>query len=98
MPFDYPIVTSVDGRKSRQRSFQFNVAQELICFSSVTGRCSELRRTELEKLQLQHESPIGRLTHPVVQISETPARWTRPAVPGGCHPYVAVMRVAARSS
>ena len=42
---------------------------------------------ELQKLLMQHDSPIGRLTHlaPVVQMSETPARWSRPAVPRGYH-------------
>jgi hypothetical protein len=40
---------------------------------------------ELRSLLTEHDSPIGRLTHlaPVVQMSETPARWARPAVPRG---------------
>jgi hypothetical protein len=47
----------------------------------------ELPANELQALLTQHDSPIGRLTHlaPVVQLSETPARWTRPAVPRGHH-------------
>jgi crotonobetainyl-CoA:carnitine CoA-transferase CaiB-like acyl-CoA transferase len=46
---------------------------------------AELPADELQSLLMQHDSPIGRLTHlaPVVQMSETPARWTRPAVPRG---------------
>jgi hypothetical protein len=45
----------------------------------------ELPADELRSLLTEHDSPIGRLTHlaPVVQMSETPARWTRPAVPRG---------------
>ena len=46
---------------------------------------AELPADELQSLLMQHDSPIGRLTHlaPVVQMSETPAGWTRPAVPRG---------------
>ncbi len=45
----------------------------------------ELPADEMQRLLIQHDSPIGRLTHlaPVVQMSETPARWARPAVPRG---------------
>jgi crotonobetainyl-CoA:carnitine CoA-transferase CaiB-like acyl-CoA transferase len=45
----------------------------------------ELPADELRSLLTEHDSPIGRLTHlaPVVQMSETPARWARPAVPRG---------------
>jgi hypothetical protein len=47
----------------------------------------ELPPEELQSLMGEHDSPIGRLTHlaPVVQMSETPPRWTRPAVPRGYH-------------
>ena len=33
------------------------------------------------------ETPVGRLAHlaPVLQLSETPPRWTRPTVPLGHH-------------
>jgi len=48
----------------------------------------ELPPDELQRLLTQHHSPIGRLTHlaPVVQMSETPAHWSRPSVPRGYHP------------
>ena len=48
---------------------------------------SELPAGELQQLLMQHDSPIGRITHlaPVAQMSETPARWSRPAVPRGHH-------------
>ena len=47
----------------------------------------ELPDEELRSYMTQHDSPIGRLTHlaPVVEMSETPARWARPAVPRGYH-------------
>ena len=42
---------------------------------------------ELERWSLTSETPGGRLHHlgPVVQLSETPPRWARPAVPLGFH-------------
>ena len=48
---------------------------------------AELPPDELKGLLTEHESPAGRITHlaPVVQMSETPARWARPAVPRGYH-------------
>jgi crotonobetainyl-CoA:carnitine CoA-transferase CaiB-like acyl-CoA transferase len=48
---------------------------------------NELPADELRSLLMSHDSPIGRLTHlaPVVQMSETPSRWTRPSVPRGYH-------------
>jgi crotonobetainyl-CoA:carnitine CoA-transferase CaiB-like acyl-CoA transferase len=51
---------------------------------------AELPADELKALTTEHDSPAGRITHlaPVVQMSETPARWARPAVPRGYHPPV----------
>ena len=42
---------------------------------------------ELQSFMMEHDSPAGRIAHiaPVVQMSETPARWARPAVPRGYH-------------
>ena len=53
--------------------------------SQYSNLAPELPAEELKALLTGHDSPIGRLTHlaPVVQMSETPARWTRPAVPRG---------------
>ncbi|HEV7803050.1 MAG TPA: CoA transferase [Burkholderiales bacterium] len=47
----------------------------------------ELPADELKSFLTEHDSPIGRLTHlaPVVQMSETPPRWSRPSVPRGYH-------------
>ena len=46
---------------------------------------AELPADVLQSLMTHHDSPIGRLTHlaPAVRMSETPARWARPAVPRG---------------
>lgn len=51
---------------------------------------AELPTDELQKLLIAHDSPIGRLTHlaPAVQMSQTPPRWARPAVPLGHSPAV----------
>jgi len=51
---------------------------------------AEFPADELQPLLMEHVSPIGRITHlaPVVQMSETPARWARPSVPRGYHPPV----------
>jgi len=48
----------------------------------------ELTAGELEPLLTEHDSPVGRLTHlkPAVEMSETPPRWSRPAVPRGHDP------------
>jgi crotonobetainyl-CoA:carnitine CoA-transferase CaiB-like acyl-CoA transferase len=42
---------------------------------------------ELERWSMTSVTPVGRLRHlaPVVQLSETPARWARPSVPLGHH-------------
>jgi hypothetical protein len=43
---------------------------------------------EAAGLVMDTQSPAGLITHmkPVVQLSETPARWARPPVPLGHHP------------
>jgi crotonobetainyl-CoA:carnitine CoA-transferase CaiB-like acyl-CoA transferase len=47
----------------------------------------EFTDAELERWSIASETPFGRLRHlgPVVQLSETPARWDRPTVPLGHH-------------
>jgi crotonobetainyl-CoA:carnitine CoA-transferase CaiB-like acyl-CoA transferase len=47
----------------------------------------EFPAEELQSLLMQHDSPLGRITHlaPVAQLSETPGRWARPAAPRGHH-------------
>jgi hypothetical protein len=53
--------------------------------SDIAEVAPEFGQAELEKWMMSSETPMGRLTHlaPVVQFSETPARWTRPSVPLG---------------
>ena len=42
---------------------------------------------ESSKLVVETDTPYGRMTHlaPVLQLSETPARWALPTVPPGTH-------------
>ena len=45
----------------------------------------QLSADEVDGWMIEHQSPIGRVANlaPVAQMSETPARWARPAVPRG---------------
>jgi crotonobetainyl-CoA:carnitine CoA-transferase CaiB-like acyl-CoA transferase len=54
----------------------------------------EFAPEELERWSISSDAPAGRLHHlrPVVRLSETPARWTRPAVPLGYHEPVWPLR------
>jgi crotonobetainyl-CoA:carnitine CoA-transferase CaiB-like acyl-CoA transferase len=56
---------------------------------------AEFPPDELRALTMEHQSPIGRITHlaPVVRMSETPPRWERPSVPRGYHQPVWPARV-----
>lgn len=51
----------------------------------LDGVAAEFDATDIEKWTTSTDTPMGRLTHlaPVVQFSETPARWARPSVPLG---------------
>ena len=53
--------------------------------SDIADVTPEFGQEELERWTMSSDTPMGRLTHlaPVVQFSETPARWTRPSVPLG---------------
>ena len=55
--------------------------------SDLQGVASDFTAAELEGWSLTSETPGGRLHHlgPVVQLSETPPHWARPAVPLGFH-------------
>src|SRR5260221_4759424 len=52
-----------------------------------SGVAADIPPAELAKYCAEMESPVGRLTclRPVVQLSHTPAHWTRPPVPLGTH-------------
>jgi hypothetical protein len=58
--------------------------------SAWRGLPEDLPAAELEPLIGQMRTPGGRIRYlkPVVQLSETPAFWTRPPVPLGYHPPV----------
>jgi hypothetical protein len=53
--------------------------------SEIADVAPEFDQAELERWTMSSDTPMGRLTHlaPVVQFSETPARWARPSVPLG---------------
>ena len=52
------------------------------------GLPEELPEAELAALMGEMDAPDGRIRHlrPVLQLSQTPAHWTRPPVPLGTHP------------
>ncbi len=52
------------------------------------GAPAELPAPELAGLMAETSSPLGRIGHlgPVLRLSETAPRWTRPPVPLGTHP------------
>ena len=57
--------------------------------AEIADVAPEFDQVDLERWMMSSDTPMGRLTHlaPVVQYSETPARWARPSVPlGYCDP------------
>ena len=56
----------------------------------------EFTPEELDRWSMTSDTPAGRLRHlaPVIQLSETPPRWARPAVPLGYHEPVWPARTA----
>jgi crotonobetainyl-CoA:carnitine CoA-transferase CaiB-like acyl-CoA transferase len=60
-------------------------AQGELAAGDLDGVAAEFEATNIEKWTTSTDTPMGRLTHlaPVVQFSETPARWARPSVPLG---------------
>jgi crotonobetainyl-CoA:carnitine CoA-transferase CaiB-like acyl-CoA transferase len=57
---------------------------------ALSNVATEFTADELDRWSTVSETPSGRLRHlkPVVQMSETPPYWARPAVPLGYHPPV----------
>jgi crotonobetainyl-CoA:carnitine CoA-transferase CaiB-like acyl-CoA transferase len=51
--------------------------------AAVAAAPADLSPERIAELSMTSDSPYGRLTHlaPAVRMSETPARWVRPAVP-----------------
>ncbi|MES2562493.1 MAG: CoA transferase, partial [Pseudomonadota bacterium] len=74
-------------RASLAGAGEFIRSHGLIAPKDYQSLPNELASDVLKDLLTEHDSPIGRLTHlaPVVQMSETPPRWSRPAVPRGYH-------------
>ena len=60
-------------------------AQGELAMSDLDGVASDFDTAEIEKWSMSTKTPMGQLNHlaPVVQFSETPARWARPSVPIG---------------
>jgi crotonobetainyl-CoA:carnitine CoA-transferase CaiB-like acyl-CoA transferase len=75
-------------RVSLARTGKFIVDRGLLDAASLEGVSGDLPADEIARLTTETETPLGRLRHlaPVVQMSETKARWTRPPVPLGTHP------------
>jgi len=55
--------------------------------AALKNLTKEFTPEELARWTMVSETPVGRLHHlaPVVQLSETPARWDKPTVPLGHH-------------
>ena len=55
--------------------------------AELEGVPAEFTPEELDRWSTESETPMGRLRHlgPVVQLSETPAKWALPSVPLGHH-------------
>jgi crotonobetainyl-CoA:carnitine CoA-transferase CaiB-like acyl-CoA transferase len=55
--------------------------------SALTNVPKEFTPAELDRWSMVSDTPVGRLQHlsPVLQLSETPARWDKPTVPLGYH-------------
>ncbi|HLZ71601.1 MAG TPA: CoA transferase [Dehalococcoidia bacterium] len=70
-------------RVSLAQTGRWLTAQGRIAPERVAAAPADLTPERLAALSTTSDSPFGRLRHlaPVVQMSETPARWERPAVP-----------------
>jgi crotonobetainyl-CoA:carnitine CoA-transferase CaiB-like acyl-CoA transferase len=75
-------------RVSLARTGKFIVDRGLLDTASLEGVPGDLPPDEIARLSTEMQTPIGRLRHlaPIVQMSETKARWSRPPVPLGTHP------------
>jgi crotonobetainyl-CoA:carnitine CoA-transferase CaiB-like acyl-CoA transferase len=53
--------------------------------SDISNVAPEFDQSDLDRWSMSSDTPMGRLTHlaPVIQFSDTPARWARPSVPLG---------------
>lgn len=55
--------------------------------AEAAAQKATLAADEIGPLSVDTDTPFGPMTHlaPIVRLSETPTRWTRPAVPLGTH-------------
>ncbi len=84
-------------RVSLARTGQWIVDRDLIDRAQLAGVPNDLAEGEIERLCAETVAPAGRIRHlkPIVALSETPPRWTRPPVPLGYHPPIWPPRAAA---
>jgi crotonobetainyl-CoA:carnitine CoA-transferase CaiB-like acyl-CoA transferase len=70
-------------RVSLARTGRWITGHEHVSREEMAAVPAELPRDRIEELMISTETPFGRIRHlgPVVQMSETPARWERPTVP-----------------
>ena len=74
-------------RISLAQTGRFIVGRGEVPESRLTNVPEEFTPEEIARWSTTSDTPAGRLRHlaPVVQLSETPARWARPSVPLGYH-------------
>ena len=72
-------------RVSLARTGRWIVDRGMASDDALADLPADIPAAELATLMTETESPFGRITHlkPVVQLSETPAFWSRPPVPLG---------------
>jgi crotonobetainyl-CoA:carnitine CoA-transferase CaiB-like acyl-CoA transferase len=75
-------------RVSLARTGKFIVDRGLLDDAALEDVPDDLPEDEIARLTTETQTPLGRLHHlaPIVRMSETKARWTRPPVPLGTHP------------
>ena len=75
-------------RVSLARTGKFLVDRGLLDTAAIEDVPDDLPADEIARLTTETQTPLGRLHHlaPIVRMSETKARWTRPPVPLGTHP------------
>lgn len=75
-------------RLSLAQTGRWLVGRGEVAAAELANAPKEFTRAELERWTMTTDTPAGRLDHlaPVLRLSETPPRWSRPAVPLGYHP------------
>jgi crotonobetainyl-CoA:carnitine CoA-transferase CaiB-like acyl-CoA transferase len=77
-------------RVALARTGKWIVDRGLVAKGAYAGLPDELAKEELLPLFSEVDAPDGRIRHlgPIVSLSETPGRWSRPPVPLGYHAAV----------